>query len=54
MIFCAYSFQEVALETLYDAMKFDNNPARSAAEKGGSSNQGRAADNCFTATAAEL
>jgi len=54
MIFCAYNFQEKAFKTVYDAMKFDNNPASSAAEKAGSGNQGRTADNCSTATVAEL
>lgn len=54
MIFCAYKFQERAFETVHDTTKFDNNPARSAADKGGSDNQGRTADNCSTATVAEL
>lgn len=54
MIFCASNFQERAFETVHDATKFDNNPARSAAEKGGSGNQGRTADNCSTAAVAEL
>lgn len=54
MIFFTYNFQEIAFETLYDATKFNNNTARSAAEKGGSGNQGRTADNCSKASVAEL
>lgn len=33
MIFCTYNFQQIDFETLYEATKFDNNTARSAAEK---------------------
>lgn len=33
MIPCAYNFQERALETVYDAAKFDSNPTGWAAEK---------------------
>lgn len=49
MISCAYNFQERALETVYDAAKFNSDPARWAAEKGGRGNQGRTANNCSTA-----